>query len=241
MEDPQQSAVLDALEFDLTVADSDTASVEGGNASQHMVPDQRGEQSDDQERILRRRFSIVGVPQTMHDSPPSDQDEEVEVDEEFERGGASECEEQEEAVPFATVEDPINGDVQARNISVGLQSMDEVDLRDVFMMRPIIMKSVPPFMRSCFKSAIRVACKTIVQGRVANNAELETQGWKLFLLLPRMMLFRPPRGGKVPRERLIERVNKFRAGVVEFSCGGQSGDGGKWSSVQPAQETETTG
>ena len=27
-----------------------------------------------------------------------------------------------------------------------------------------------------------------------------------------MLLFRPPRGGWVPRERLIERVNKFRAG-----------------------------
>ena len=158
--DPQQSAVLDALEYDLTVADSDTASVAVEN-----------------------------------------------VEEAFERDGASECEEQEEAVPFALVEDPINGEVQARNISVGLQ-MDEVDLRDVFMMTPIIMKSAPPFMRSCFKSAMRLACKTIVQGRRVNDVELEMRGWKLFVLVPRMFLFRPPRGGWVSREWLIERVIK---------------------------------
>ena len=113
---------------------------------------------------------------------------------------------------IAPVEDPVHAEMHARNISVGLQSLDEVDLKEVFMMRPIIMKSAPPFMRSCLKNVMRLACKTMVQGRMVNNVELDTQGWKLFLLFPRMLLFRPPRGGLVPRERLIERVNKFRAG-----------------------------
>ena len=208
----QQTAVLDALEFDLTMGDSDTASVAGGSERPFTVPDPSGEQLDDHDRIPRRRLSIVGVPQSTHVFQTSVQNDDADNDdEERERDGASECEEQEETVPYALVEDPVHA-VHARNISVGLQSLDEVDLKEVFMMRPIVMKSAPPFMRSCLKNVMRLACKTIVQGRMVNNVELETQGWKLFLLFPRMLLFRPPRGGLVPRERLIERVNKFRAG-----------------------------
>ena len=61
--DQQQASVLDALEFDLTVADSDTASITGGSeVSQRIVQDSSGEQSDDHDRIPRRRLSFVGVP-----------------------------------------------------------------------------------------------------------------------------------------------------------------------------------
>ena len=63
-----------------------------------------------------------------------------------EREGASEGEEHEE-VPFETVEDPISGEVRARNVSVGLQSLDEVEMKEVFKRRAVVMKSVPPFMR----------------------------------------------------------------------------------------------
>ena len=38
------------------------------------------------------------------------------------------------------------------------------------------------------------------------------RGWKLFLLLPRMLLSRPPRGGLIPRQRLEERLATFNAG-----------------------------
>ena len=41
-----------------------------------------------------------------------------------EREGASKGEEHEEVL-FAAVEDPICGEVQTRNVSVGLQSLDE--------------------------------------------------------------------------------------------------------------------
>ena len=62
----------------------------------------------------------------------------------------------------------VHAEMHARNFAVGLQSLDEVDLKEVFMMKPI--------MRSCLKNVIRLACKTIVQGRMVNNVELETQG-----------------------------------------------------------------
>ena len=55
---------------------------------------------------------------------------------------------------------------------------------------------------------------------MARNAETTTRGWKLFMLLPRMLLCRPPRGGLIPRKRLEERLAAFNAGdwvtLIEF-------------------------
>ena len=58
-------------------------------------------------------------------------------------------------------------------------------------------------------------------GQLASNVEITTRGWKLFMLLPRMLLCRPPRGGLIPRKRLEERLAAFNAGdwvtLIEFS------------------------
>ena len=130
-------------------------------------------------------------PATEEDQSMSERDHGDEVLDGTERDGASDGEEHEE-VPFAAVEDPISGEVQAGNVSVGLQSLDEVDVREVFKRRAVVMKSVLPFMRGLYTEAMRLACKTVVQGRVQGNIDMETRGWKLFPLLPRMMLYRPP-------------------------------------------------
>ena len=47
---------------------------------------------------------------------------------------------------------------------------------------------------------------------MANNSVVEARGWKLFFFLPRLLLFRPHRGGLVPRARLQERVSRFASG-----------------------------
>ena len=65
------------------------------------------------------------------------------------------------------------------------------------------MKSVTSLMRGFYRGAMRLDCKTVVPGRVQGNIDMETRGWKMFLLLPRMMLYRPPRGGLVPRHKFI--------------------------------------
>ena len=78
------------------------------------------------------------VSQNLGSQIRAEEDQPMSGDEVFvdgiERQGASEGEEQEE-VPFEAVEDPISGEVQARNVSVGLQSLDEVDLKDIFKRR----------------------------------------------------------------------------------------------------------
>ena len=60
--------------------------------------------------------------------------------------------------------------------------------------------------------ALRVACQEILDGMEANCEVRTVRGWKLFLVLPRMMLFRPDRGGPVSRKKLEARVRQFQEG-----------------------------
>ena len=57
-----------------------------------------------------------------------------------------------------------------------------------------------------------VALKEIVDGAEVNNTIWATRAWKLLLLLPRILLFRPTRGGLVPRKKLEARFRQFQGG-----------------------------
>ena len=64
-----------------------------------------------------------------------------------------------------------------------------------------------------FDHRARVMLQEIFDGTEANNEARVVRGWKLFLLLPRMLLFRPPReGGVVPRKKLESRIRLFQEG-----------------------------
>ena len=90
--------------------------------------------------------------------------------------------------------------------------MDVVDLEHVFEFRALVMKSVPKFMRGAFRGAWKISLEAIRKGHSAGNEEVACGVWKLFMLLPRMLLSRPPRGGLIPRQRLEERLGTFNAG-----------------------------
>ena len=100
----------------------------------------------------------------------------------------------------------------ARAMASGLQSLDVVDLVQVFEVKARVMRSIPKFMRGVFRGAMKVGLLEITKGKAANNVIVESRGWKLFMLLPRLLLSRQPRGGLVPKGRLKERVQKFCAG-----------------------------
>ena len=87
-----------------------------------------------------------------------------------------------------------------------------VDLEEVFSVRALVMRTVPKLLRGAYRGAVKMSLEQICKGRATNNLEVETRGWKLFLLIPRLLLWRPPRGGLVPRARLEERSIEFRAG-----------------------------
>ena len=87
-----------------------------------------------------------------------------------------------------------------------------MNLSDVFANRARVMRSVPSMLKGAFRSALRVALKEIVEGVEANNNTRATKAWKVLLLLPRMLLFRPRRGRLVPRKNLECRFGQFQAG-----------------------------
>ena len=86
-----------------------------------------------------------------------------------------------------------------------LRLVDEVDLALIFSRRAVVMKSVPKFMQGVFRVAGRAALEEVTAVRLVRDERRHTRAWKLFLLLPRLLLFRPPRGGLIPRKRLEER------------------------------------
>ena len=71
---------------------------------------------------------------------------------------------------------------------------------------------VPFVMRGAFRAALRVGLKEIIQGVEAQSEIRAVRAWKSLLLLPRMLLFRPTRGGLVSRKQLEARVRRFQAG-----------------------------
>ena len=87
-----------------------------------------------------------------------------------------------------------------------------VDMREVFQRRAVVMRTVPVFLKGAFKAALRVALEERILGEANGDFIKIQRAWKLFMLLPRMILFRPPRGGKVPRKQLEERCQAFARG-----------------------------
>ena len=83
-------------------------------------------------------------------------------------------------------------------IRVAFQGLDAVELPLIFNRRVQIMKNIPYFLRGAFQEL--------------PGGQHPKRGWKLFMLLPRMLLHQPPRGGNIPRHKLQERFNAFGLG-----------------------------
>ena len=93
-------------------------------------------------------------------------------------------------------------------LQAAFRSMDEVDVCHQFRQTAAVMKSVQRFLKFSFCKALKVALNEIVRNR---EADLE-RGWKLLWMLPRMLLHRPPGGGKVAKSKLIARFEAFNRG-----------------------------
>ena len=90
----------------------------------------------------------------------------------------------------------------------GFVSLEAVAMEEEFDERACVMKSVPRFLRGPYRIAMRVALEEIES---ADDTRRE-RGWKLFLLLPRLLLHRSPRGGTIPRSKLLKRFDLFNRG-----------------------------
>ena len=71
--------------------------------------------------------------------------------------------------------------------------------------RAHVMKSVPRFMNGPYRIAMRVALE---ENDTTNEVRVE-RGWKLFFLLPRMLLHRASQGGLMSRPKLMNLLELF--------------------------------
>ena len=91
-------------------------------------------------------------------------------------------------------------------------SLDEVNLETEFRHRATVMRCPPKFLSGAYVSAMRVSMQEIRVGRAENNELRRIRGWKLFLMLPRMLLQKAGKGGLVPKSKLRERFAQFADG-----------------------------
>ena len=70
------------------------------------------------------------------------------------------------------------------------------------------MKTVPKFLRGPYRSAMRLAMEEALH----ENDQRRERGWKLFLLLPRLLLFRSARGGNIHKGKLAQCFQDFSEG-----------------------------
>ena len=116
-------------------------------------------------------------------------------------------------MPDPVADDSDDGDGNhrmTRAIQEALQSSDFVDVQSVFRDRACLMRSPPVFLRGMYKSALRVALTEFHQA--GRDDRRRCRAWKLLLLLPRLLLFRPARGGLLPKRQLQERFDQFMRG-----------------------------
>ena len=93
---------------------------------------------------------------------------------------------------------PIPGQDRVHGVQHAFATLGIVNLTEVFAQRARVMQSV--------------AMQEILARTEANSEFRATRGWKLLLLLPRMILFRPLWGGNVSRKKLESRIVAFHEG-----------------------------
>ena len=89
--------------------------------------------------------------------------------------------------------------------------LDTIDLRTTFARRASVMKSIPHWLKGPFRNALKLAMEEAICPGVFH----QERGWKLFLLIPRLLLHRPPRGEPVPKSKLVQRFDDFARGDWE--------------------------
>ena len=110
--------------------------------------------------------------------------------------------------PEVMVDDIVVG----RAVREAIRGLDALDISAIFSRRASVMRSPPKFRSGAFRSAMRVALNEIVTGVERHDESVQCRGWKLFMLLPRLLLFRPPRGGNISKQQLQERFSAFSRG-----------------------------
>ena len=91
-------------------------------------------------------------------------------------------------------------------------TLDEIDLCAVFRQTVAVMKSVPHVVRGPFWNALKFVLEEATWGNHQDDEVRQERGWKLFMLLPRMLFHRPSGGRFILRAKLVARFEAFSRG-----------------------------
>ena len=90
--------------------------------------------------------------------------------------------------------------------------LEDVDVRGLFLLRVPMLKSCPAFLRGRLRQAFRVALVERQRAQREGDEANRARAWKLFGLVPMMLLWRPLGAGSVGREDLERRANALSRG-----------------------------
>ena len=193
-----------------------------------MVDDEGEEERGTLEPLPRRRSRLLGTPRATHTPVWSHDRDQFSVesagefnlpdDEESQRESEADTESllagsevsvDEMHVP-PTETDPTVREPRVTSVEIraALEDLDSVDLSAIFSRRACVMRTTPYFLRGPFRNALRLAMEEAIRPGEVH----QSRGWKLFLLLPRLLLHGPPRGGTVHKSDLVERFDDFACG-----------------------------
>ena len=98
---------------------------------------------------------------------------------------------------------------RAPQLRAAFEAMDQVNVVGIFHHRAAVMKTVPRFLQGPFRNVMKVVLEEVM---ASDDPTRKERGWKVFLMLPRMLLHRPPGGGHVSRNKLSSRFEAFNRG-----------------------------
>ena len=90
--------------------------------------------------------------------------------------------------------------------------LDQVDCGEVFQQRIPVLKQCPRFLRGRLRFCFFVALRERHRAQLARDPVAERRAWKLFGLVPIMLLHRPRHTGSVGRDELCHRADEFVRG-----------------------------
>ena len=108
--------------------------------------------------------------------------------------------------PRSAVHDPQNPHADSWS------SLDMLDLGDVFSQRIHTLQSCPHFLRGRLQFSFSFALRERHRAREVGDVLAETRAWKMFGLIPMMLLHRPKGSGSVRIDELRKRADQFTRG-----------------------------
>ena len=93
-----------------------------------------------------------------------------------------------------------------------LSGVDEVELDDWFALRVPTLRSCPHFLRGRLRHCFAIALREQRRAKIEGDEAAEVRAWKLFGLVPMMLLHRPKPTGSIGRDELAIRAEDIAKG-----------------------------